>query len=74
MRLEIKSLQRRLGVTSIYVTHDQVEAMTLGDRLMVLNGGYVEHLRTPIELYERPATTFVRVHRQPGNEFPVRPD
>jgi sn-glycerol 3-phosphate transport system ATP-binding protein len=59
MRLEIKSLQRRLGVTSIYVTHDQVEAMTLGDRLMVLNGGYVEQFGTPIELYERPATTFV---------------
>lgn len=59
MRLEIKALQRRLGVTSIYVTHDQVEAMTLGDRLMVLNGGYVEQFGTPIELYERPATTFV---------------
>ncbi|NQZ74329.1 MAG: ATP-binding cassette domain-containing protein, partial [Dinoroseobacter sp.] len=42
MRLEIRKLQKRLGVTSIYVTHDQVEAMTLGDRLMVLNGGYVE--------------------------------
>jgi sn-glycerol 3-phosphate transport system ATP-binding protein len=59
MRLEIKSLQRRLGVTSIYVTHDQVEAMTLGDKLMVLNGGYVEQYGSPIDLYERPATTFV---------------
>ncbi|MEM7237262.1 MAG: sn-glycerol-3-phosphate import ATP-binding protein UgpC [Pseudomonadota bacterium] len=59
MRLEIRRLQRRLGVTSIYVTHDQVEAMTLGDRLMVLNRGYVEQFGTPIELYERPATTFV---------------
>ena len=59
MRLEIRKLQRRLGVTSIYVTHDQVEAMTLGDRLMVLNGGYVEQFGTPIELYERPATLFV---------------
>ena len=59
MRLEIRKLQQRLGVTSIYVTHDQVEAMTLGDRLMVLNGGYVEQFGTPIELYDRPATRFV---------------
>jgi len=59
MRLEIRKLQRRLGVTAIYVTHDQVEAMTLGDRLMVLNGGYVEQYGTPIELYERPASKFV---------------
>ncbi|MCZ4273455.1 sn-glycerol-3-phosphate import ATP-binding protein UgpC [Maritalea porphyrae] len=59
MRLEIRKLQRRLGVTSIYVTHDQVEAMTLGDRLMVLNGGYVEQFGTPIDLYDRPASVFV---------------
>ena len=59
MRLEIKKLQQNLGVTSIYVTHDQVEAMTLGHRLMVLNGGVVEQLGPPIALYERPATRFV---------------
>ena len=59
MRLEIKKLQERLGITSIYVTHDQVEAMTLGHRLMVLNDGRVEQLGTPIELYERPASVFV---------------
>jgi len=59
MRLEIKKLQRDLGVTSVYVTHDQVEAMTLGDRLMVLNGGYVEQFGSPIDLYERPASLFV---------------
>jgi len=59
MRLEIRKLQRELEVTSVYVTHDQVEAMTLGDRLMVLNGGYVEQFGTPIELYERPASLFV---------------
>jgi sn-glycerol 3-phosphate transport system ATP-binding protein len=59
MRLEIRKLQKRLGVTSIYVTHDQVEAMTLGDRLMVLNAGYVEQFGTPIELYQRPASLFV---------------
>jgi sn-glycerol 3-phosphate transport system ATP-binding protein len=59
MRLEIKKLQGRLGITSVYVTHDQVEAMTLGHRLMVLCDGYVEQLGTPIELYEHPATRFV---------------
>ena len=59
MRLEIRKLQKRLGVTAVYVTHDQVEAMTLGDRLMVLNGGYAEQFGTPIELYERPQTVFV---------------
>ena len=59
MRLEIRKLQKRLGVTSIYVTHDRVEAMTLGDRLMVLNAGRVEQYDTPIALYERPASMFV---------------
>jgi len=59
MRLEIKNLQHELGITSVYVTHDQVEAMTLGDQLAVLNGGYVEQLGSPIDIYERPASTFV---------------
>ncbi|MCT4656961.1 MAG: sn-glycerol-3-phosphate import ATP-binding protein UgpC [Cohaesibacter sp.] len=59
MRLEIKKLQERLGITSVYVTHDQVEAMTLGHRLMVLNGGNVEQFGTPIDLYDKPATLFV---------------
>ena len=59
MRLEIRKLQKRLNVTSIYVTHDQVEAMTLGDRLMVLNDGVVEQFGTPIELYDNPRTIFV---------------
>ena len=59
MRLEIKKLQENLGITSVYVTHDQVEAMTLGHRLLVLNGGVVEQLGPPIELYERPASLFV---------------
>ncbi len=59
MRVEIKRLQENLGITSIYVTHDQVEAMTLGHRLMVLNSGNVEQLGTPLELYERPASLFV---------------
>ena len=59
MRVEIKRLQARLGVTSLYVTHDQVEAMTLADRLMVMNGGVAEQLGTPMEIYRRPASTFV---------------
>ncbi len=59
MRLEIRKLQQRLNVTSIYVTHDQVEAMTLGDRLMVLNDGVVEQFGTPINLYDKPETIFV---------------
>ncbi|MCP4980648.1 MAG: sn-glycerol-3-phosphate import ATP-binding protein UgpC [Gammaproteobacteria bacterium] len=59
MRIEIKLLQEQLGTTSVYVTHDQVEAMTLGHRLVVLNQGRVEQLGTPIELYQHPASLFV---------------
>ncbi|WP_102958654.1 sn-glycerol-3-phosphate import ATP-binding protein UgpC [Mangrovicella endophytica] len=59
MRGEIRRLQRTLGTTSLYVTHDQLEAMTLADRLVVLNGGLVEQVGTPMELYERPASVFV---------------
>ena len=59
MRGEIKRLQRRLGTTSLYVTHDQLEAMTLADRLVVLNGGQVEQIGAPLEVYHAPASTFV---------------
>jgi sn-glycerol 3-phosphate transport system ATP-binding protein len=59
MRIEIRRLQRRLATTSIYVTHDQLEAMTLADMLVVMNGGRVEQIGAPLELYERPATLFV---------------
>jgi sn-glycerol 3-phosphate transport system ATP-binding protein len=59
MRAEIRKLQRRLGVTSLYVTHDQVEAMTLGDRLLILNEGRPAQLATPMEVFERPADTYV---------------
>jgi sn-glycerol 3-phosphate transport system ATP-binding protein len=59
MRGEIKRLQRRLGTTSIYVTHDQLEAMTLADRLVVLNGGKIEQIGAPLEVYHHPASTFV---------------
>ena len=59
MRLEIKQLHARLGTTSLYVTHDQVEAMTLAQRMIVMNGGVAEQIGTPKEVYEKPATTFV---------------
>jgi len=59
MRVEIKRLQRRLGTTAVYVTHDQVEAMTLADRLVVMNGGVAEQIGPPLSIYERPATVFV---------------
>jgi sn-glycerol 3-phosphate transport system ATP-binding protein/multiple sugar transport system ATP-binding protein len=59
VRVEIRRLHERLGATMIYVTHDQVEAMTLADQLVVLNGGVVEQAGTPLEVYERPRTRFV---------------
>jgi sn-glycerol 3-phosphate transport system ATP-binding protein len=59
MRAEIRRLQRRLGVTSLFVTHDQVEAMTLGDRLVVMNAGRAAQIATPMEIWERPADTYV---------------
>ncbi|MFD2173415.1 sn-glycerol-3-phosphate ABC transporter ATP-binding protein UgpC [Rhodobacter lacus] len=59
MRGEIRKLQKRLGTTALYVTHDQLEAMTLADRLVVLNGGQIEQVGRPLEVYHRPASTFV---------------
>jgi multiple sugar transport system ATP-binding protein len=59
MRTEISRLQRRLGITTVYVTHDQTEAMTLGDRVAVLKRGFLQQLATPRELYENPGNLFV---------------
>ncbi len=59
MRMEVAALHKRLGVTIIYVTHDQVEAMTLADRIVVLNQGNIEQVGTPLELYDHPANEFV---------------
>jgi multiple sugar transport system ATP-binding protein len=59
MRVELKKLHRRLGTTAIYVTHDQVEAMTLGDRVVVMKDGVVQQVGEPLELYNDPATKFV---------------
>ncbi|WP_206934941.1 sn-glycerol-3-phosphate ABC transporter ATP-binding protein UgpC [Roseococcus thiosulfatophilus] len=59
MRAEIRRLQKRLGVTSLFVTHDQVEAMTLGDRLVVMHAGHAAQIATPMEIWARPADTYV---------------
>jgi multiple sugar transport system ATP-binding protein len=59
MRIELKKLHHDLGATMIYVTHDQVEAMTLADRIVVLEGGHIQQVGTPIELFERPSNLFV---------------
>src|SRR5438128_6857427 len=59
MRVEIRKLQKTFGTTSVYVTHDQLEAMTLADMLVVMNAGRVEQIGAPLEVYEKPATTFV---------------
>ena len=59
MRIEIREIQRRLGITMIYVTHDQIEAMTMGDRIMVLNKGSIQQVGTPLDIYNEPANEFV---------------
>jgi len=59
MRTELQNLQQELGVTTVYVTHDQIEAMTMGDRIAVLNEGTLQQIGTPIECYDRPANRFV---------------
>lgn len=74
MRGEIAQLQRRLGTTTVYVTHDQTEAMTLGDRVVVMYGGIAQQIGTPKELYERPANLFVAgfIGSPAMNFFPAR--
>ena len=76
MRVEIRKLQRRLKTTSIYVTHDQLEAMTLADILVVMNGGQVEQIGNPLDIYQKPATTFVAsfIGAPPMNLMPLRSD
>ncbi|MGH6738095.1 MAG: sn-glycerol-3-phosphate import ATP-binding protein UgpC [Bradyrhizobium sp.] len=74
MRVEIRKLQRRLNTTSIYVTHYQLEAMTLADVLVVMNGGQVEQVGNPLQIYQKPATTFVAafIGAPPMNLLPLR--
>jgi sn-glycerol 3-phosphate transport system ATP-binding protein len=73
MRVEIRKLQRNLGTTSIYVTHDQLEAMTLADMLVVMNAGQIEQIGAPLAVYEKPATTFVAsfIGAPPMNLLPL---
>ena len=87
-RTQIASLTRRLGVTTVYVTHDQVEAMTLAQRMIVMNAGHVEQFGTPEEVYHTPASTFVAsfigsppmnllqraFQTQPGKVLGIRPE
>lgn len=76
MRVEIRKLQRRLSTTSIYVTHDQLEAMTLADILVVMNGGQVEQIGNPLDIYQKPKTTFVAsfIGAPPMNLMPLQSD
>jgi spermidine/putrescine transport system ATP-binding protein len=74
MQLELKELQQRTGTTFVYVTHDQEEAMTMSDRIAVMNGGVVEQLATPRELYQRPATAFVAGFIGTSNLIQLRVD
>ncbi|MGH2596723.1 MAG: ABC transporter ATP-binding protein [Actinomycetota bacterium] len=74
MQLELKELQVRTGTTFVYVTHDQEEAMTMSDRIAVMNGGIVEQLATPRELYQRPASSFVAGFIGTSNLISMRVD
>jgi len=73
MRREIRTLQQRLGITMIYVTHDQVEAMTMADKIALLNAGHVEQFAAPEDLYARPATVFAAgfIGTPPMNLLPL---
>ena len=72
MQFELKSLQRELGVTTIFVTHDQEEAMTISDRIAVMNAGRIEQIGTPEDVYERPKSRFVARFIGAGNVIDAR--
>jgi putative spermidine/putrescine transport system ATP-binding protein len=81
MQLELKRIQREVGITFVYVTHDQEEALTMSDRLAVFNQGRIEQLGTPIEVYEQPATDFVagfigisNLLERDGRHLTIRPE
>ena len=81
MQLELKRIQREVGITFVFVTHDQEEALTMSDRLAVLNHGRIEQLGTPVEVYERPASEFVagfigisNLLERDGRRFTIRPE
>ena len=74
MRSEIKALHQRLKATTVYVTHDQIEAMTMADKIVVMNDGVIEQVGTPLDLYDRPANLFVAGFiGSPGHEHAGRP-
>jgi iron(III) transport system ATP-binding protein len=72
MRFELRDMQAKLGITSIFVTHDQAEAMTLSDRIVVMNAGRIEQEGTPEEVYQRPSTRFVMDFLGRANHLPAR--
>ncbi|WP_420406886.1 ABC transporter ATP-binding protein [Hoeflea sp.] len=74
MRVELRAIQQKLGLTVVYVTHDQIEAMTMADRIIVMNQGRIEQVGTPEDVYARPATTFTAgfIGMPPMNLFPAR--
>jgi len=76
MRIELSKLHKEIGNTMIYVTHDQVEAMTLGDRIAIFNGGHIEQVGAPLDLYERPANQFAAgfLGSPRMNFIPVEPE
>jgi putative spermidine/putrescine transport system ATP-binding protein len=81
MQVELKAIQRDVGITFVYVTHDQDEALTMSDRIAVFNQGRIEQVSTPVELYERPATAFVagfvgvsNLLERDGRRFTIRPE
>jgi len=81
MQIELKQLQQELGMTFVYVTHDQEEALTMSDRIAVFNQGRIEQIGSPAEMYEHPATTFVagfigtsNILERGGRTFSVRPE
>jgi putative spermidine/putrescine transport system ATP-binding protein len=81
MQIELKQIQKEVGITFVYVTHDQDEALTMSDRMAVMSGGQIEQVGTPVEVYERPATEFVagfigisNVLSRDGVRFVIRPE
>jgi putative spermidine/putrescine transport system ATP-binding protein len=81
MQIELKQIQKEVGITFVYVTHDQEEALTMSDRVAVMAGGQIEQVGTPVEVYEQPATEFVagfigisNVLVRDGVQFVIRPE
>jgi putative spermidine/putrescine transport system ATP-binding protein len=81
MQIELKQIQKEVGITFVYVTHDQEEALTMSDRMAVMAGGRIEQIGSPVEVYERPATEFVagfigisNVLLRDGVRFVIRPE